>query len=200
MISRRAWPAAVLLAMAAPLAAVAGGAVATTHYARLADIGLALLIVVFLLVERFGPGLVVGLLALGGLNALPGPNLQTTHVALSFTAQDACVIALVAVLALLSPGRPGSRPRASAIERPMVLWAGVFLTLWLVTVGRTVIGSPVPLHRALYWCMDFAAFAALIPLFARAFRDEGVLRVFIVTFAIGAVISALAQSYVVVSR
>lgn len=82
----------------------------------------------------------------------------------------------------------------------MVWWAVAFLTLWLLYVGRTVLTSPVPIRRAVYWCMDFASFAALVPLFARFFRDERRLRTFIGTVAVGAVIAALAQSAAIISR
>src|SRR6185437_14391069 len=118
------------------------------------------------------------------LDALPGPNLQTTHAALTFTAQAVDVIVLIGLLVLLPPGRRRDRP--STVERAMVWWAVAFLTLWLLYVGRTVLTTPVPIRRAVYWCMDFASFAALVPLFARFFRDERRLRTFIGTVAIGA--------------
>jgi hypothetical protein len=181
---------------AGPLVAIAGGALATTHYRVLIVVAVALALVSVVLLERFGVGLAIGVLALGGLDALPGPNLETTRVALSLTAQDVDVLVLIAVLIAWRPGGP----RRSAVERRIAMWSVAFLTLWLATVARTVVSSPVPLHRAAFWCMDFAFFAALVPLFARAFRDSRTTRVFIGTCAIGAVAAALSQSVVIVSH
>lgn len=201
MTRRLPWPAPILAAgLAAPVAALAGGLIATTHYGRLLDILLGLAIVLPLLLLRWGVGVAVGLLVLGGLNALPGPNLQTTHVALTFTAQAVDVVVLIGLLFVIGSRHRRERPPMTAIERRIMWWAFAFLAVWLFTVGRTVVSTPVSIRRALYWCMDFAFFAALVPLFARAFHDAAMRRICIVTVAIGTVISALAQSFIVISH
>ena len=189
-----------LIGVAALAVAVIGGAIATTHYGLVLDILLAVVLGLVFVIARFGAGAAIGLLALGGLNALPGPNLQTTIVALTFTAQAVDVLVLIVVMLFMRPGRRGDHPRPSAVERRIAWWAVAFLVLWLIVVARTVVGTPVPIRRAVYWCMDFASFAALVPLFARTFRDKAVLRVFTVTVMIGALISSLAQSVVIISR
>jgi len=202
MTRRVAWPGGLIAgaAIGAPAIALIGGLLATTHYGKLADVAIALAVVLPLLVARFGAGVVLGLLGLGGLNALPGPNLQLQHVALTLTAQSVDVLLLIGVLFFMAPAVPEGRPRRAAVERRMLLWTGAFMLLWLFTAGRSVVASQIPIQRALYWCSDFAFFAVLIPLFARAFRDERVRQAFIGTVMIGAVVTALTQSFIVISH
>jgi len=200
MTTRSIPSSSVVTAGGALALALVGGAVATTRYALTADLGLALAVTLIVLLHRFGTGVAVGLLLLGGLDALPGPNLETTRIVLSLTAQELDVLVLIVVLALWRPDGAHRRQGRSRLEGWLWLWTGSFLALWLATVVRTTLSSPVPLYRAASWCMDFAFFAILLPLFARALRDARLRRVFFFTCVAGLLVSAPAGAIVVVTH
>ncbi|HTX30136.1 MAG TPA: hypothetical protein VMD09_02060 [Solirubrobacteraceae bacterium] len=151
------------------------------------------------LVRRFGSGVLVGLLLLGGVDALPGPNLEKAHIAFTITAQDLVVFLLVATLVWYN-GRDRFRGvTARGWPRAAVWWSALFLALWLVTVIRTVLTSPVPFIHAMFIARDFAYFALLLPLLVGPLRRASDRTALLATCAIGGVVASLAQIAAAVS-
>jgi hypothetical protein len=176
------------------LAAAVAGAGATTTAGRTALLAIAVLAVVVALLERFGVGVMLGLLTLGGLDALPGPNLELMHVVRTITAQHV-VVGILAVTLLRINWLDGFRGLTQTkAGRALCLWSFAFLLLYAVTVARTALTSPVPLQNAAWICVWMAFLAVILPLLVGPLRDPRVRQPFLVTCAVGAVVAGVAQS------
>ena len=198
MVSLTSRPLGVGYVLAALLAAALAGAAATTSRGPLALAMIAAAICVAPLVARFGLGFVIALLALGSLDALPGPNLETFHVGATITGQDVVVAGLVALLVVENWREQFWSLRRTAWGKTIACWALVFLAWWGATVLRTWVSSPVPLLHAVWWSRDFAYFALLLPLLFGPLRRPDVRSTALLTLAAGAAVAAVAQSAVVV--
>jgi hypothetical protein len=137
------------------------------------------------------------------VNALPGPNLQTTHIAVStpyFTAgrfplQDFCIVSLIVLLAsgYRRRIRPATPPRYSQIARSACLLLGLW---WLVTLLRSWTGSGISLPRAAFFGRDFLYFAVLIPLAIPLVQSAPRRRVLVAILAVGAVVTGVGQALI----
>jgi hypothetical protein len=185
---------------AALLAAGAGGFVATRPYAPRALLALAAVIAVAALLERCGVGCAIGLLILGCLDALPGPNLETLQVAATIKGQDVVVAVLVLLLAFENARERFYSLRHTRWGAALACWSLVFLAWWAFTAARTWLSTDVPLLHAAFWARDFAYFAILLPLLFAVLRRRSVRRTVLITVAVGAVVAGLAQSAVVVAH
>jgi hypothetical protein len=146
------------------------------------------------LLRRFGVGCAIGLLVLGCIDALPGPNLELLGLGGSVKGTDVFVAGLVAVTLWVN-----GRNRFATLRRgrwgPMLAgWSIVFVVLWVAIVLRTWVDSDTPIiHGALY-VRDFAFFALLVPLLCGALRTRRIRHAALVTLAIGTAVAGLAQS------
>lgn len=200
MVSLTRRPLGVGYVLAALMAAALAGAAATTSRGPLALAMIAAAICVAALLSRFGLGFAIALLALGSLDALPGPNLETFHVGGTITGQDVVVAGLVALLVVENWREQFWSLRRTAWGKTLACWALVFLVWWGATVLRTWVSSPVPLVHAVWWSRDFAYFALLLPLLYGPLRRARVRSTALVTLAAGAAVAAVAQSAVVVTH
>jgi hypothetical protein len=182
--------------LAVAVAALAG--VAATTSAAGIDVGvLTAGFLLAVLLTRFGVGCAAGLLILASLDALPGPNLETTRIANSITAQDLAVVALVALL-IYENARDGFRLMWRAPwGRALAVWSTVFLAWYAATVARTWTATPVPLIHAVTYSRDFLYFALLLPLMFGPLRRPNFRNTALVTLAIGAVVASVAQGIAV---
>ncbi|MGO9752453.1 MAG: hypothetical protein ACLP8S_01685 [Solirubrobacteraceae bacterium] len=146
------------------------------------------------LIWRFGAGCATGLLALGALDALPGPNLETTIVVNSITAQDIFVAALMGLLLYENLRLRAAAGYARAFWlRLLVVWAAVFLAYYAFVVIRTWLTTPVPLEHAITFSRDMPYFAILLPLFVRPLRANRFRGAVLATLGAGAVLVAVTQ-------
>jgi hypothetical protein len=152
------------------------------------------------LLHRFGIGSAVGILVLGALDALPGPNLETAQIANSITAQDVMVVFLIALL-VYENARYGFRPLwESGWGRALVYWTALFLAWYWATVIRTWLTTPVPLIHAVTFSRYYLYFALLLPLLFGPLRRRGFRNVVLAALAVGALVAALAQSAAVAAN
>ena len=182
--------------LAVAVAALAGVA-ATTSSAWMGVVVLTTGFLLALLLTRFGIGCASGLLILASLDALPGPNLETTRIANSITAQDLAVAALVALL-IYENARDGFRLMwRSPWGRTLAVWSMVFLVWYGATVARTWTTTPVPLIHAVTYSRDFLYFSLLLPLMFGPLRRPTFRNTALVTLAVGAVLASVAQGIAV---
>jgi hypothetical protein len=182
-----------LLVVAACATAALAGSTATTATATAVVAALVTVGVTWWLVARFGTGCLMGLLALGGLDALPGPNLEARLVN-SITAQDV-VTALLVSLLLYQNAQAGFRDlRFTRQGRLLSCWGVAFLLWYGSTLIRTSLTTPVPLIHAITFSRAFAYFPILLPLLYGALRDRQRRDTMLLTLAVGAIVAALAQS------
>lgn len=186
--------------VAACLVAALAGALATTSIAPSALVVLVGVTCVAVLLARLGLGFAIALLTLGCLDALPGPNLETLHVAATITGQDVLVATLVALLIRENARERFWSLRHDRFGRAFAYWSLAFLVWWGATVVRTWVTSPVPLLHAVWWSRDFAYFALLLPLLFGPLRRPTVRNTALATLAIGAVAAAVSQSAVVITH
>jgi hypothetical protein len=177
------------------VAAAAAGAAATASWSPVVVGVLAVTAATIELLRRWGVGVLLALLALGGLDALPGPNLEATRVALSATAQD-CVVLLLLIVLLWTNSRDGFAGLHRRLPRYCLIWSSAFMLLWLVTVARTLLGAPTTVPHTVFTGRDFAYFALLLPLLAGTFADTRVRNTFLVTAGVGALVCGAAQAVV----
>jgi hypothetical protein len=183
--------------MAVAAAALAGAA-ATTSLALIGVLMLTSGFLFALLVARFGTGCATGLLILASLDALPGPNLETTRIANSITAQDLAVVALLALLVYENARDSFRLMWRAPWGRTLAVWSVVFLAWYGATVVRTWTTTPVPLVHAVTYSRDFLYFALLLPLMFGPLRGPTFRNTALVTLAIGAVVASIAQGIAVV--
>ncbi len=148
-------------------------------------------------------GVAVGVLTLGALNALPGPNLQTTHIdvrtpyftAGRFPLEDFCIVGLIALLAYGYRHRvaPATTSRYSRIARAACLLLSLW---WLATLLRSWIGSGVSLPRAAFFGRDFLYFAVIIPLAIPLVQSAPRRQALVAVLAIGAVVTGVGQALI----
>jgi hypothetical protein len=145
------------------------------------------------LIGRFGAGFLAGLLTLGAVDALPGPDLENAHLANSITGQDVFVIALM-ILLLRENRRSGDAGAQSRLARVLLCGALAFLLYYASVVVRTWVTTPVPLLHAVTYSRDMPYFAILLPLFLVPLRDERFRRIILITLGAGVVVASLAQA------
>jgi hypothetical protein len=171
---------------------VAAGALAHTRRAPLAVAALGVLALIGWLVRKFGRGCLIGLLILGCLDALPGPNLEVRFLN-SLTQQDFVVAALGVVLLLENQRTRFRHLRASANGRRLVWWCLAFMCWYGFVIARTWISTPVPLEHAITFTREFPYFALLLPLLYGALRDPRLRNTILATLGIGAAFVAFTE-------
>jgi hypothetical protein len=148
-------------------------------------------------------GVAAGVLALGAVNALPGPNLQANHIDVRtpyfsfgrFPVLDFCVAALIVLLA--SGYRQRIRPVTPARYSRIARAACLLLSLWwLITVLRSWIGSGVSLPRGAFFGRDFLYFAVLIPLAIPLMQSAPRRQALVAVLAVGAVVTGVGQALI----
>jgi len=179
------------------LGAASFGVLATTSHAPLVLAATAAAGLILILIERFGSGCAAGLLILAGLDALPGPNLETTRVANSITAQDVAVAALIILLIYRNRQGDYRLLTVSTKGRQLRTWAVVFLAWYVLVILRTWASTPVPLVHAVTFTRDFLYFAVLLPLMVGPFRQREFRRVALITLGSGALVAAIAETVAV---
>lgn len=143
---------------------------------------------------RFGLGVWLAVLALGSIDALPGPGLETIETPLLHLYLSDTLIAVLILTLLLDNGRNGFRHLFdNGTRRVLSIWSGIFLLVWIATVARSYIWAGIQLSHAMDYGRDFAFFAALVPLFAATFTRPRVLRAVLVTLAIGILAADIAE-------
>lgn len=185
--------AAAAVALVAALASILDGIAATSSAAPKMFAAIVGIVAVGALISRFGAGVLIGILSLGTVDVLPGPNLEELHVAFTITGQDVFVGALVVTLLGVGRSRLRELMRASNLMRALVGWSGVFIVVWLFEILRTAATTPVPLIHAVWFGRDFAYFALLLPLFVAALAEAHLRKVVLITVGVGAFVTGLAQ-------
>jgi hypothetical protein len=130
-------------------------------------------VLVLMIAPKFRFGAILGVLVVGGANALPGPDL-TTHSHGGLTYQDACV-ALLCLAMFVDLLRQNLRPLLNLTMPRVMLGSSLTLLGWFTfTLYRTDISYDQPLLRAANYGVDFVTYACMIPLFAGVFQRRDV--------------------------
>lgn len=184
-----------LLPTAVVVAGFGGAAVAVAEMTSFTVIAaLFAVTVVALTTKRFGWGVPVGLLVLGAVDALPGPNVEKVNVFRTVHLQDVIVVLLIiAIAASVAANFHSSSRTAGPYSRYLKIWGLVFLALWAVAAVRAWLMSGVPLFNAMFWGRDFLYLAVLAPAFGAAFRNHHTMAVALMVCAVGACIVAVGQ-------
>jgi hypothetical protein len=191
---------AALIGAGVLLAVAAGAGTPRLGVVPLAACGtLALAAGVALAARRFGAGVIVGLLILGCVDALPGPNVETFHVVRTIELSDVLTLVLMAALLWIALVVPEARRRPSGHQVALRLWASLLLAFWLAAGIRAWIQHGVPISNALFWGRQFAYLALLAPLFVPAFSVVRLRRTALATCAIGICVAGAAQVATVAS-
>jgi hypothetical protein len=122
---------------------------------------------------RYRTGTIIGLLIVGGLDGLPGPDLTTVRIGHGLTAQDLDVIVLCAVLFAynLRHGCFTTLIR-TAPGRAIVLSSLAFAAWWLLTLYRTTTQTVVPLVYAANYGHDLLSLVLMFPLLIGPLRNR----------------------------
>lgn len=182
----------VALGMGALLASVlAGMAVLDPRWGTLVipTIGLSIMVGI----AAVSRGALVGFIALGVLNGIPGLDLESFAVPGSFHPRDLLIVFLLGALVLW---RLTTTPERTIDGRWLTLvrvWSFVFVTWWLMTLGRSVLFSDIPALKAALFGRDFLYFGLLLPLLPVAFRRRSDLVALVAVVGTGGTIFALAQ-------
>jgi hypothetical protein len=170
--------------MVALAAAAVAGSLATSKATPVAVALLAAAIGCTLLWHRLGMGFLIGLLVAATVDALPGPNLELTRLPVGVYGIDVADLALLGVLLSVNARAGFSTLRESRLGRAGAVWSMLFLSWWLVTLGRTVLSGADPsLNSAVYFSHDFALFGLLVPLAIEPFRDPRIRNTSVITLA-----------------
>jgi hypothetical protein len=180
------------LVVAAFAIAALAGATATLHSAPMIFAAAVGLLGLCLLTRRFGVGILIGALLLGGVDALPGPNLETMHVALTITGQDVVVFMLVVLLVWVNRGPAMLRFLGTTAGKAITVWSVAFLLLWAFVAIRTTFTAPVPLSKSLFTGRPYAYLALLTPLLVQPLRDPACRRAVFASCGVGALVTSLA--------
>jgi hypothetical protein len=140
-----------------------------------------------------GVGFPLAILILAGIDAVPGPTLENIRAVQALTAQDVAVILLILFLATLNLLEARPRATTGRNRRAVWIWALCFLGVFLVIAVRTTFTDPVSLEHAALFGRDFAYFALLLPLLSSPLRDQRLRRCMLLTLAVGALVSGVAQ-------
>jgi hypothetical protein len=151
------------------------------------------------LARSYGAGVIVGLLVLGAVDALPGPNAETVHVVRTVTLADVFIILLGAVLVRVAIVHPEARRRPSRHELMLRIWSGVLIAFWLVAGVRAWFGQSVPLTNGLFWGREFFYLALLAPLLVRVLSIPRVRSVTLAVCGVGLCVVSAAQVATVAS-
>lgn len=138
-------------------------------------------------------GALVGFIVLGVLNGIPGLDLERFAVPGSFHPRDLLILFLLGSLLLW---RLTTTPERTIDARWLTLvrvWSFVFVTWWLLTLGRSVLFSDIPALKAALFGRDFLYFGLLLPLLPVAFRRRSDLVALVAVVGAGGTIFALAQ-------
>jgi hypothetical protein len=173
--------AALVVTTAKPVVLIAAGAV---------------LLVVARFAKRYGSGVLIGVLLLGGVNALPGPDLSAS-LRNSITWQDAVVGALILVLIRENLRAPGNVLRDTPAGRALVIWCYVFSAWYGYTVLHTWLTTPVPLIHTLTFSRQYIYMTVLLPLLITPLGNPTTRRAVLLVVACGAIVSCFAQVAVV---
>jgi len=182
------------VAFVACLAAAAAGLIATTSSATSLIELIVVLPIVAALLSRFGWGCFVGLLLVGGVDALPGPSLSQTHVAFTITAQDVLVGVLVGTLLVINARDRFRTMTRTSLALTICAWSVAFLVVFAAEVFRTVLTTPVPLLHAVWIVHGLAYLALLLPLMGCPLRDPAIRGPLLVTLAVGAIVANVSQA------
>jgi len=192
--------AAVIVAAGVAVAIVAGCAVVADARSSLtAAAVLAAAALVGWATRVHGAGLLVGLLLLGAVDALPGPNAETIHLVRTLQLTDGLAALLALALAWIVVTDPAARRPVGVEERMLRGWAAVVLILWMVAGVRADIAHGVPILNALFWGRQYLYLALLSPLFARALGSPSARQVAFVVVAAGVCVAAAGQMAAVIA-
>jgi hypothetical protein len=121
--------------------------------------------------------LVIAVLAIGGIDGLPGPDLTTVHLSQGLNAQDFDVFGLCVALLIYNLRYGSGRLLSSTLGRIVVASSLLFTVLWLMTIYRTISDSAMPFVNAANYGHDLLSFAVMLPLFVRPLQDRNTRKV-----------------------
>lgn len=148
--------------------------------------------VIWLLVRRFGIGVVISLLILAGMNLLPGPDLSVT-LRNSVTYQDVGVLLLAATLLYVNYQQGFALLLQSRAGRGIIAWCLLFGVWYAYTLAHTWVTTPVPLLHAITFSRQFIYMILLFPLLLGPLQDRKLRSCVFVVVGVGLVMSSLAQ-------
>jgi hypothetical protein len=108
-------------------------------------------------------GSLIGLLLLVVLDGVPFLSTASINEHLLVPVEDLAVFALVVVLLWINLERPPNPARART-RLVAAAWSALFVSAWLLELGRTLVNTDVPLLDAFLIGRDFLYFALLLPL------------------------------------
>jgi len=138
-------------------------------------------------------GALVGIIALGVLNGIPGLDLESFAVRGSFQPRDFLIVFLLGALVLWRLDTTGERTIDGRWLVLVRVWSFVFVSWWLMTLGRSVLLSDIPALKAALFGRDFLYFGLLLPLLPVAFRRRSDVVALVAVVGTGGTIFALAQ-------
>jgi hypothetical protein len=147
--------------------------------------------------RRYRIGAFVGLAVVGGIDSLPGPDLDTLSVKFGLYAQAVIVIALCLCLTIVNARRGFGRLLGTTIGQAIVVSSLALAGWWLVVLYRTEAQGISSITHAASFGRDFLTFALAVPLLAGVLQRENVRNAMVVTVACFTV--PVAAAYVVTS-
>ncbi len=176
-----------------PLLAATAGALATIKHGAYLPIGALAVWALVSLIGRFGIGVPIGLALIGAVDALPGPNLETTKLPLGLYGIDIDILGLIGLVAYVNYRTNWGTLLHTRIGRASVWWSVALIGWWLFTLARTLLFSDVTLSSAAYFGHDFLFFAISLPLLFEPLRDPRIRSSLLWTLAAGVALIALVQ-------